>query len=128
MNSRGDRFLLLDGKRRVILGDETLLALGGDLQAIPVLPDDALLRYEKGESISESTGHDALQSRPWLAKSVFPEVYLLRGMIKRWVTDPASAENLRVQYGLSGVQRVDETDLDDYIEGLPVGNLIMPLV
>lgn len=127
-NSRGERFLLVDGKRRPIFGEETLLILGGDPRAIPTVSDNELLRYEKGEALSEQIGLDALQSEPWLAKGVFPEIYLLRGIIKRWVTDQVSLHDLMIHHNLSGVQRVDETDLDDYIEGLPVGQPVVPLL
>ena len=127
-SSGGEWFLLLDERRRQILGQETLMVLGGDPSMIPVISDEELLRHKEGKAITEQVGLVALQSEPWLAKSWLPEVYLVRGVIKRWVTDPSSLQRLMIQHNLQGIKRVDESEIEGYIEGLPVGQITVPLL
>ncbi len=125
---QGERYLLIDGVCRRIMGEETLLALGGHPRTIPVISYEELAKYERGESIPEQVGREALNSTPRLVKSVYPEIYFVRGIIKRWVTDQSSLQRIAAQFRIPGVERIEVMKLEKFIEGLPIGRPFVPLL
>ena len=125
---QGERYLLIDGVYRRIMGEETLLALGGHPKTIPIISYEELAKYKQGEDIPEQVGKDALSSMPHLVKSVYPEIYFVRGSIKRWVTDQFSLQRIASQFRIPGIERIEIVELEKFIEGLPIGHPFVPLL
>jgi hypothetical protein len=120
-NNRGDYFLLADGIQRLIVGKKTLEMLGEGFQPTFNITDTELLKYGQGKILTEQTGIDAINAHPWLARGTFDEVYLVRGVFKRWITDTESLHKLQKEFNIPGVKVIDDSYLNDLIEGLPIG-------